>query len=555
MTAGERRPRTRWPAFLATACLLLLGGWLRLDQFVAQVLIDDEWHAVHQLIGNTPRGILTSFGHADHSIPLTLFYWLEADLFGLSELAMRWPLMACGLATLLLFPAYVRQRLGAAEALVFGLLVALSPLLIIYSRTARPYALTLLLIFVAVHAFEAYRLDSGRRLRHGLLYAGAATLATWAHLLAAPFVVMPCLLEAGRLLLCRPADWRAAALRLLRLGVPTALAMLAVILPPLLANPGALSGKAGVDLPRAETWVGIWFAWFGTDSAAVLGGCLALCALGWRRMWATLPLARTILAGLLLTLLLILLARPAWVNHSLTLARYLLPVLPLLLLATALGAVRLAALAGRLGGRPAVWLRGPLLLAPVLLLAASSPLPAMLRYPNTNTLHSVFQFDFRPAHNVMARHLDTFPVSPFWERLRALPPGSLRVAAAPWFFESYDWLAPRWEAIGRQPVLPGHLSGVCVDWRHGELPAGGRFRFRNAVRLADLPAAGGVDVVVFQKRFALPSGAFTRYVDAGFEAACATALQARLGPPDYEDGTILAFYLTPQARAISHAQR
>jgi hypothetical protein len=33
----------------------LLGTWLRLDQFLFQVVTDDEWHALHQVIFNTPR--------------------------------------------------------------------------------------------------------------------------------------------------------------------------------------------------------------------------------------------------------------------------------------------------------------------------------------------------------------------------------------------------------------------------------------------------------------------------------------------------------------------
>ena len=30
---------------------------------------------------------------------------------------------------------------------------------------------------------------------------------------------------------------------------------------------------------------------------------------------------------------------------------------------------------------------------------------------------------------------------------RRQPAGSLRIAAAPFYFESYDWDAPRWEAV------------------------------------------------------------------------------------------------------------
>lgn len=539
---------------LILAAVILLGALLRLDQFIDQVLIDDEWHAVHQLITGNPFRILTSFGHADYSIPLTLLYWFEAEQFGLSELAMRWPMMVSGLLSLILFPAYVWRRGGSREAIVFALLLAISPLLIIYSRTARPYALTLLLGYTSLFAFEAYCRATGRRWTYGLLYGFTATLATWVHLLAAPFVVMPCLLEGVKALAAPSGDrWRRLR-RLLAIGVPAAIAILLLTLPPLLGDPDALASKAGVDLPNLETITGIWFAWFGTGASGSVLICLALAALGWRRMWNELPLARTACAGLLLTLCLVFFAKPAWVNHSLTLARYLLPVVPLLLLSTAFGAVRIGDLMAANGGRSARFLATLTLISPVLVLAAKSPLPEILRYPNTNTLHLVQLFDFRPAHNLMQQHLDRFQISPLWERLRAYPAGALRIVAAPWFFESYDWVAPRWEAVSRQRVLPGYLTGLCSEWRYGELPRSNRFRFRNAVHLVDIHE-GEVDILVFQKPFHFPPGVLTHYPSEEVVRACLASLIARLGVPDYEDGTIYAFYLSPVSREMFNAQR
>lgn len=548
---AERQFRT----VLIFAVIILLGASLRLDQFIDQILIDDEWHAVHQLINSNPLRILTSFGHADYSIPLTLLYWFEADRFGLSELAMRWPMMASGLLVLVLFPIGVWRRSGSREAMVFALLLAISPLLIVYSRTARPYALTLLLGYVALFAFEAYCRPTGRRWVYGLLYGLTATLATWAHLMAGPFVVMPCLLEGLRALTARPgARWQRLR-RLLAIGVPTAIAILMLTLPPLLSDPGALASKAGVDLPNRETVAGVWFAWFGTESSGSVLVCLAFAAIGWQRMWKEWPIARTACAGLLLTLCLVLLSRPAWVNHSLTLARYLLPVVPLLLLSTAFGAVRIANLMAAHGGRLSRFLAVLVLVSPGLVLAAKSPLPGMLRHPDTNTLHSARMFDFRPDHNMLQRHLETFPISPLWARLRAYPPGTLRIVAAPWFFESYDWAAPRWEAAGGQRVLPGYLTGLCSEWRYGELPRSERFRFRNAVYLADIHKDGEVDILVFQKPFHFSRDVLTNYPRTGMAETCLANLVARLGGPDYEDGTISAFYLSPASRALSNAQR
>src|SRR4029453_8108532 len=68
---------------------LLIGAWLRLDQVAGQVLIDDEWHAVHQFIAHTPREMFLDFGYADYSIPLGILDWFEAQWWGVSELTLR----------------------------------------------------------------------------------------------------------------------------------------------------------------------------------------------------------------------------------------------------------------------------------------------------------------------------------------------------------------------------------------------------------------------------------------------------------------------------------
>src|SRR4029434_2024568 len=109
------------------ACAIVLGGFLRVDQFTAQALIDDEWHAVHQLLRLDPAQMLVDFGHADYSIPLGLLDGLEARTIGLSETLMRAPMLACGLAMLVLFPLYIVPRLGRATAAVFAILLAMSP--------------------------------------------------------------------------------------------------------------------------------------------------------------------------------------------------------------------------------------------------------------------------------------------------------------------------------------------------------------------------------------------------------------------------------------------
>ena len=147
-------PRRFWFAVLGVA--VLIGAWLRLDQIAIQVLIDDEWHAVHQFIARTPGDMFFDFGYADYSIPLGILDWYQAQAWGVSELTLRWPMIACGLATLVVLPLYVAPRLGWPVASLFALLIAVSPLLVIFTRMARPYAITLLLGWLAHGAYHRF---------------------------------------------------------------------------------------------------------------------------------------------------------------------------------------------------------------------------------------------------------------------------------------------------------------------------------------------------------------------------------------------------------------
>jgi hypothetical protein len=90
-------------------------------------------------------------------------------------------------------------------------------------------------------------------------------------------------------------------------------------------------------------------------------------------------------------------------------------------------------------------------------------------------------------------------------------PGKLGNAAGKHFsdggrailFESFSWDAPRWERLSGQTVLPGYLTGLCVDQRWGELPRDPAYRFRNAVHLADEWAltAKSIEYIVWQKPY------------------------------------------------------
>ena len=142
-------------AWLALALVAFAAGaWLRLHQLDAQILIDDEWHAIHRLLVADIGAIVTRLGFADYSIPLTVAdRWLY-DRGLLSERWMHVPAAIAGLALLVCGPLLVRRWFAAPTLAIWVGLLALSPLLVYHSMVARPYAFTALLAPVAIVAFE-----------------------------------------------------------------------------------------------------------------------------------------------------------------------------------------------------------------------------------------------------------------------------------------------------------------------------------------------------------------------------------------------------------------
>jgi hypothetical protein len=536
---GQRMNPGR-PGMLGLLLLLVAGGaWLRLNQFTHQVLLDDEWHAVHRLLAaGSPMELFLNFGHADYSIPLGLLYGLQAQWFGLSELGMRWPLLLAGLLTLLVFPAYAWRRFSPRVALLFTALMALSPMLVIYSHTARPYALTLLLSFAGLFGFYRHLEARNHGLAWGILYGLCAILCIWLHPITAPLMASPFLLEGLRAV----AERRAGDLgRLVYLGMPTALGVAVLIVPPLMAHPEALSLKAGTAHIGAATIAGAFYMWLGTPSGTCVAALLVLAGLGLNRVLAADRLWQAMVLGLLLTAAAILLVQPAWANHALTFGRYLLAAIPLLLLAAACGFERL------LGWqRQLKWAVIGMSLVVAGYYLYLSPLHALTAYPNSHMTHSWFQFDFRRDHNKHAGYMEqTLPQSSFWGSLAGRPAGSLRIAVAPFYFESYFWDAPRWERESRQRVVPAFMEGYCTRGRLGEVPRNGRFRFRNAVHLAQ---PGGTEPAADWLVFTRPIEGFSRSEwgrrEIEWSAACLERVRAQLGPPAYGDAALTAFRLT-----------
>ncbi|MCW8925529.1 MAG: hypothetical protein OQJ84_04670, partial [Xanthomonadales bacterium] len=418
-------------------------------------------------------------------------------------------------------------------------LLAMSPVLIQYSRMARPYALTLLLSLCALVAFKRFIEADEQPWKPALVYLLCAVSCAWLHLITLPLVVAPFLTFGVAALSKR--DWPRVG-RIFWLGLATLTGLLLLVLPPLMNHPQALTVKLGAGIPDFQTYYGVLFVWLGTSSPAVVLSGVLLATLGAGALWRDVPMTRTLLAGLGLVYLAVILTQPAWVQHPQTFARYLLPAVPLFLLSVASGVSRLAGwVEPRFAGHGAQAFT-VLALGLLIMMAVNSPLQGTLAKPNSNTLHSLFRFDYRLDQNLIYRYQQDFPVSSFWRQLAELPADTVKIAAAPFSFETNHWDAVRWEQISGQRVMPGILTGLCVSHRAGEVPAGQGFRFRNVGYLADQQdlLARGFDYVVFQKPFSVVT--YQGKKDFGAETAgCEAVLRGRYPAPVFEDQWLVVF--------------
>ncbi len=521
--------------------VILAGLLLRGLHFDQQLLLDDEWHAIHQLLGDrSPVQLLLSFGSADYSIPLTLLYGLMSHSIGLSEPLVKLPLLLAGALTLILFSLWARRTYGPATGLLFAFLLSWSPMLLIYGWTARPYALTLLLAYCALWCFERWwsRPDAARPAAVGFVLLAA--LASWLHPLMGPFLLGPfCYCGISAWL---RSDWPACK-RLLLLGACYGALSAVLLLPPLIADFQALASKAGNAEITGQTLRGVWYFWLGMEHWPATLLLLLLALSGLPQMLRGSLMVRMASSGLLLTALALAITQPAWAQHPVTLGRYLLPTLPLLLLAIAgslnqiWGWLKRQPLSGRGLGVTAM-------VVVLLWLPSQSVLPDLLRWPNTQRSHAVFQFALMPGPNpIVAYQRDRLARSDFWQQLARQSPDDSMVAVGPFYFESYNWDAVRWERDSARRIRPLMLAEFCAGQRPGEVPANRRFRFRNAVYPEHLERAGEQPAwVVLTKPFeGYAHGREQVPVGAAVYRSCRQKLEALLGAADYEDQALIAF--------------
>lgn len=516
---------------------VLVGLVLRGYQLAGQIVADDEWHALYALTFRGYAYILSHFGGADYSIPLTVLYKTLAQTVGLTELGMRAPVLICGAAALVALPLLVRRYVGRPASDVFAWLLAIAPLHVYFSRYARPYSITMLLSVVAIIAFLEWA--SGGPRRWAWVYAAGAIMAPYFHLAVLPFVLSPLLFAVGERMVRRGRARGRSLGEVIRVGAAVAAGLTVLLIVPLIVNVQSLARKTGTTSIRRETLKGATQILVGTSSLWLVAAILVFAVVGWvwlARHQPRLALYVAFLAGCQVVVPVV--TRPAAIEVSIVLARYSLPLLPLLLLLVAVGIGRLDAIVGR---HLAVYRAGALAAVVIALLFAFGPLPEIYRYPNNWTNHALFQYEYDPAGRYnYASIVRPRRIPSFYRQLAAVPPGTHLIVEAPWYYPWHENPFPYYQAGHRQVMHVG-LVASPDHGRPGEMRRSSGVRFRNAVHVGDAGELRRrkVRYVIFHRR---PREEIAHgpeeVVDVGDWIA---RYQALYGAPVYEDPDIVAF--------------
>ena len=486
-TTTTTRLRERLCFLVAVAIATALAIVLRTYGITQQVVLDDEWHAIHKLMTSSFSNIYRSFGAADHSIPLTLLYKAMAQTIGLAEGRLRVPQIVFGVATVPI-AAWIAWRAtrDAPAAALFAFLVAGAPFLVMWSRFARPYAMTPLLAMICVATLWRWRVHRSRALGAG--FAVSAALLAWFHPLSGIFAAI-----AGLFVfvedVAAPADIRPRPSRSsLKLGAGVAFAMTLALAAPVIQDFHSLTAKTGGDQPGAATYERMLaIFWGGLPTTAWVLACV-IAAWGLvvvfrrdARLAAYLALLG-IVPPAVLTLL-----GAVWAQSGQNFGRYVLPVQLLLLFLGSVGAMSLVRAVTRPRAEAAAWVAAALLSAGYLY---ATPTIMQVATLGPWYAHLDHHWDYRYRWMAGKRGDASFDPPAFYRKLARMAPGSAPVIEAPFGWEApYNALA-YYATFHRQRETFGMIHDLCRDGqRVGEIPPHDRrFRFRKFIFLDDVQA-------------------------------------------------------------------
>ena len=187
-SGSENRRSRLWFALLLSS--IAFGVLLRIWRLAEQLVGGDEVHGLFAATSLPLVNVATTYFRSDTGLPLAAFYRAVLDSgLPLTELTLRGPSVAAGLATLIILGVFNYRRFGITVAAIATALLAISPLHVLLSRMARPYSLATLFALVALLAFDRWWRTGHRGAL--VVYAVAAALVVYCNLVFTPFILSP----------------------------------------------------------------------------------------------------------------------------------------------------------------------------------------------------------------------------------------------------------------------------------------------------------------------------------------------------------------------------
>lgn len=575
---NPERPGNEKTVFAAALISATFAGFfLRWYMLRDQVLLDDEWHGLFYVIGRSPGWLLTHFSVPGATcIPLNLYTWAVGAIFGWSEMSLRMPLLVCGMLIVIIGPLLARGFIGTRQAAWLALLLAISPILIFYSRFSRPYSAVAFLGFVSILCAARWARDGGWR--WGALYIATGILAVYFHLFAVITVMTPPLAAVVYYLYNRFFKKSETPFVKPRLGHWIIAASTIVVFSGLLLLPALIHSWGGTfskiirsasleapSLPWAMTLIA---GTAGPVPVALFSVLLIVGAVGQcrRNPW----FGGTLASLYPLHLLALAISRPDSVDVPLVIVRYSIPLVPVSLLLVACGIqYTLEAFARRTGFHP--MLQTLTAIACAIALALAGPLPQIYSAPNNFTNHGAFQqrytaidwshsfySDFGSLEDNIQTAIHAEDVSPFYKKLGDTSDDH-PIVEYPMMIGDHCNPLYYYQYFHRRPVLVGYETDVNAL---GSLTAGNvygnnyidhvlslvhdpsRLRFRNLVSMEDLPAmrARGVQYIVLHMRYESQLSQIAPPLPD--LARLYQEYSQKLGPPAYKDDYIAVFQVS-----------
>jgi len=577
------RNKAGW--FLAMGGVIAVGAYLRLHMLSSQLLLDDEWHSIDEVLGKNYADLLTRFNpHDNSSLPFAIYNLALTHTLGWSEFTLRLPVILAGLLSLIVLPLLVNKTFNVRVSLLFSSLLAIAPFLIFYSRYARAYGLVMLLCYAALLLFYQW-LTTGK-LRYGVGFAFLGIFAMYAHLFSLVAVFTPLVTGIG---LAQASRFKAPFLAgkqvivsvkaLLAMAFILILLLLPLILP-VLSESSQLPwqmGKLTLDgVITAATLVS------GTANCPLNVLFYLLCFIGQKRLLKSHPLLGWIFLSTVCAHIAILLAsRPLGLDTGAVLLRYMIVVVPMALTVVSLAIDQSLVWSGN---RHKIHRSVPIFLVAGFIgcLYATGPLPRLQVSPNNFTGHTAYQGSYRHQTWERSEANTVYPafsvtqdqIPPFYYRL-GRQSNITAVIEYPFDICDYNDLFYYYQHFHKQRVIAGYcpdptLLGYRIalsqqdkspfstgmlntDEILSHVADPTKLAFHNLVEVTD-PAAllrSKADFIILHKYIVAlkiisnGDGAAPTYGTVQVYYRSVELLKPRLidafGPPAYEDGQILCF--------------